>query len=349
MSARSTRRSKTARPLDGRIAVVAGATRGAGRGIARALAEAGALVYCTGRSVAGQPSPYKRPETIAETAEMIAAAGGKAVAIRVDHTDEREVRSLFRRIEREHGRLDILVDSVAGESPLMGQWGSFWKVDLSNADAIFRQSLISHMITAKYAAPLMIRRSCGLIVEITENDALGGGGSPPAQAVKLAVKAMALNMATELKPHGVAAIAVTPGFLRSEAMLDHYRVTERNWRDHGKKDKNFLESESPLYVGRAVAALAADPNVMARTGQLYGSWELARAYKFTDYDGRRPDWGRWDIDFSNHGSLLDIFRTGLELQLAWLTSVAARTKTMLGHIPNRGTSKVRSSKVKVRK
>jgi NAD(P)-dependent dehydrogenase (short-subunit alcohol dehydrogenase family) len=217
---------------------------------------------------------------------MIAAAGGHAIARRVDHTVESEVEALFKHVEAEHGRLDILVNSIAGEEPMMAQWGSFWKAHLKDADAILRQALVSHIITAKYAAPLMIARHRGLIVEVTENDILSAGGNPLSQTVKFALKGLALNMAAELKPHGVAAVAITPGFLRSESMLEHQGVTEANWRDAGKEDKNFLESESPLFVGRGVAALAQDENVLARTGQLLSSWELAREYKFTDYDGR---------------------------------------------------------------
>src|SRR5437016_7093294 len=164
--------------LKGRIAVVAGATRGAGRGIARALGEAGATVYCTGRSVRGNPSPYKRPETIEETADMILASGGKAIAIRVDHTVESELKALVERVDREQGRLDILVNSVAGEDPMMHQWGSFWNTHLENGEAIFRQCILSHIITSKHAAPLMIRAGRGLIVEVSENDPIVAGGHP---------------------------------------------------------------------------------------------------------------------------------------------------------------------------
>jgi NAD(P)-dependent dehydrogenase (short-subunit alcohol dehydrogenase family) len=336
--------ARKAAPLSGHVAVVAGATRGAGRGIARALGEAGATVYCTGRSVTGQPSPYGRPETIDETAEMINAGGGTAIPIRVDHTVETEVQALFERVDREHGRLDVLVNSIAGEEPMMGQWGSFWKADLKNADAIFRQSLVSHIITAKHAAPLMIRQRRGLIVEVTENDILCAGGNPMSQVVKLALKGLALNMATELKPHGVAAVAITPGFLRSESMLQHEGITEANWRDGGKSDKNFFESESPLFVGRAVAALAQDPQILDRSGQLLSSWEMSREYKFTDYDGRRPDWGRLAIDFSVlPPSLTDMFRTGTELQLDWLNTVAERTRQFLAKIPKTSAPRPRPS------
>jgi NAD(P)-dependent dehydrogenase (short-subunit alcohol dehydrogenase family) len=322
------------RPLAGRIAVVAGATRGAGRGIARALGEAGALVYCTGRSVKGRPSPYKRRETIDQTAAMINGAGGAAVAVRVDYTVEREVKALFQRIDRKHKRLDVVVSSVAGEDPMMGQWGNFWQADLKNADAIFRQALTSHIMTAKHAAPIMIRQRSGLIVEVTENDVLAAGGNPMSQAVKVALKVLAVNMAAQLKRHGVAAVAITPGFLRSESMLERLRVTEANWRDGGKKDRNFLESESPLFIGRAVAALAADPNVLTRTGQLLSSWELAREYGFTDYDGRRPDWGQLTIDWSVlPPSLVELFRTGTDLELAWLTTLAERTRRFREKLP----------------
>ena len=321
-------------PLKGQVAVVAGATRGAGRGIARGLGEAGATVYCTGRSVRGNLSPYGRPETIDETVEMIAAEGGIAIPLRVDHTVESEVESLFMKVDREQGRLDILVNSIAGEDPMMGQWGSFWKADLTNADAIFRQSLISHVITAKHAAPIMIRERRGLIVEVTESDILGGGGNPMAQVVKLGLKGLALNMAIELRSHGVAAVAITPGFLRSESMLEGMGVTEANWRDAGKKDNNFLESESPLFIGRAVAELAQDPEVLNRSGQLLSSWGLSRKYKFTDYDGRRPDWGRLAIDFSVlPAPLVDLFRTGSLLQLEWLDAVAKHTRQFLTKIP----------------
>lgn len=330
-------------PLAGMVAVVAGATRGAGRGIARALGEAGATVYCTGRSVRGNPSPYKRPETIEETAEMIIAAGGTALALRVDHTVEAEVEALFQRVDREQGRLDVLVNSIAGEDPLMAQRCWFWKTNLTNAEAAFRQSLLSHIITAKHAVPYMIRRRRGLIVEVTENDVLSAGGNPVTQTVKLALKGLALNMAAELRPYGVAAVSITPGFLRSETMLEHFGVSENNWREGGKKDKNFLESESPLFVGRGVAALAADPAILERSGQLFSSWELAREYRFTDADGRRPDWGAVAIDFSMlPPQLLELMRAGSEIQLRWSSDVTRRTKRFLTQLPRAPRAKRRS-------
>lgn len=321
--------------LKGRVALVAGATRGAGRGIARALAEAGATVYCTGRSVKGKPSSYKRPETIEETAAMITAAGGTAIALRVDHTVEREVKILFRRIARDHKRIDIVVDSVAGEDPLMGVYGSLWQADVATADAVFRQGLTSRIITAKHAALAMMPAKRGLIVEVTESDMLGGGGNPMAQAVKMGQKLLPLLWAAELAPHGITVLAVTPGFLRSESMLQHFSVSEDNWREAGKKDPNFLQSESPLFVGRAIAALAADHEVHERTGMLYGSWELGRDYGLSDYDGRRPDWGRHKIDFSTlPPEWVDLFRRGTDLEIRWLSTLAARSRKFRTKLPS---------------
>lgn len=313
-------------PLAGKVAVVAGATRGAGRGIARALAAAGAIVYCTGRSTRGNPSPYKRPETIEETAELIQSAGGAAIALRTDHTVEPEVESLFQRVLQDHGRLDILVNSIAGEDPLMGQWASFWETNLNEAAAILRQSLVSHILTAKHAAPHMIHRRSGLIVEVTENDTFLAGANTLAQIVKISHKALAALWAGELRPLGVTAVAITPGFLRSEAMLEHFRVTEANWPEGGRQDSNFLQSESPLYVGRAIAALAADPNVARHSGQSLSSWELSREYGFTDVDGRRPDWGAHDIDFSMlPASMLQALLDTATVQADWLQTLAGRT------------------------
>jgi NAD(P)-dependent dehydrogenase (short-subunit alcohol dehydrogenase family) len=323
------------KPLTGRVAIVAGATRGAGRGIARALGEAGATVYCTGRSTTGKPSPYGRPETINETAAMIEAAGGKAIAIRIDHTVESEVKALMKRIVRAHKRIDVVVISVAGEDPAMREYGYLWQANVKHADTVFRQALTSHIITAKHAALAMMPRKRGLIVEVTENDIMGGGGNPMAQAAKNAQKVLPLFWAAEVKPFGIAVVAITPGFLRSERMLEHFGVTEGNWREGGTKDSNFLESESPLFVGRAVAALAGDPEVLDRTGMLYSSWELARHYGFTDYDGRRPDWGRHEIDFSTlPQEWTETFRIGIDLEIRWLSTLLARSRKFRAKIPS---------------
>lgn len=319
-------------PLRGKVAVVAGATRGAGRGIARALGEAGAFVYCTGRSVRGQPSPYGRPETIEETAEMITAAGGNALALRVDHTDEAQVEVLLAQVQHEQKRLDVLVNSMSGEDPRMGGWEQFWKADFSYLTEGLRQAVVSHLITAKHAAPLMTKKRRGLIVEVTEGDFLvSGSGNIMRDLAKSGHKTLALSFADALRSHGIAAVALTPGFLRSEMMLDHFGVTEATWRAAGKKDPHFLHSESPLFVGRAVAALAADRNVLARSGDVYSSWDLARAYGFTDADGSRPDWGAHVAKAVVPG--MPGMRVGMERHLRQLERHARRVREYLGDIP----------------
>src|SRR5919108_3340652 len=339
MSARRTRThepraTSAAKPLSDRVAIVAGATRGAGRGIARALGEAGATVYCTGRSVRGQPSPYGRPETIEETAELIIAQGGSAVAVRVDHTEEAQVRDLVTRVERDHKRLDILVNSAAGEDPRMSSWGSFWKADISYLTEGLRQAVVSHLITAKHAVPLMSKKRRGLIVEVTEGDWLiSGSGNIMRDLAKSGHKALALWFADALRSRGIAAVAITPGFLRSEMMLEHFGVTDATWRDAGKKEPHFLHSESPLFVGRAVAALAADPKVIERSGDIYSSWELAREYGFTDADGTRPDWGAHFTEVVVPG--FPGIRNGIERYVRLLERHVRRMKQYLGEADDR--------------
>lgn len=281
------------KPLQGKVAVVAGATRGAGRGIARALGEAGATVYCTGRSVRGRPATGTRPETIEETAEMVTADGGVGIAVRVDHTVEDDVRALFERVRREQGRLDVLVNDVWGGDDLM-EWGKpSWECDVSRGLLMQERAVWSHLITARHGLPLMTGRGGGLVVEVTDGDSLRWRGSLFYDLAKTSAIRLAFGLAQELRPHGVAALAVTPGFLRSEAMLDHFGVTEATWRNAVARDPFFAESETPLYVGRAVAALAADPEVWRKSGGVYASWTLADEYGFADADGRRPHWGRF--------------------------------------------------------
>ena len=281
------------RPLRDGVAVVAGATRGAGRGIARMLGAAGATVYCTGRSVRGRPATPGRPETLEETAELVSAEGGRGIAVRTDHTVESEVEALFARVRADAGRLDVLVNDIWGGDALT-EWGKpFWELSVTKGRRMLERAVHSHIITSRHGVPLMVERDAGLIVEVTDGDTLGYRGNLFYDLAKNAVIRLAYGMAADLHAHGVTALAVTPGFLRSEAVLDHFGVTEANWRDAIEADEYFAESETPCYVGRAIAALAADPDVAAKSGGLFSSWELAREYGFTDLDGRRPHWGRF--------------------------------------------------------
>ena len=282
-------------PLKGKVAVVAGATRGAGRGIACMLGEAGATVYCTGRSVRGhlhtEGAYAGRTETIEETAEMVTARGGTGIHVRVDHLDAEQVQSLFGRISKEQGRLDVLVNDIS--EGVTYDWQPFWKLSVEKGFTALRQGIHSHIITNRYAVPLMIKEKRGLIVEITDGDFLSYRGHLFYDLVKMNVNRLAYAMADELHKHGIAAVAVTPGYMRTEMVLDHWGVTEANWRDGAKKDKHFISSETPFFVGRAVAALAADPKVLKKSGGLYGSWTLSDEYNFTDIDGNRPHWGNY--------------------------------------------------------
>ena len=283
------------RPLDGVVALVAGATRGAGRGIACMLGEAGAVVYCSGRSTRGHPpeeGPYRgRPETIEETAEMVAAFGGEGIAVRTDHLLPEEVEALVGRIRAERGRLDVLVNDIS--EGVLHDWKPFWKVSLDKGLEALRRGVVSHVITSRIAAPLLVESGGRLIVEIGDGDFLGHRGTFFYDLVKTSVNRLAFSMAHDLEKHGIAAIAVTPGFMRTEFILDRKGVTEENWRDAVKKDPHFASSETPFFVGRAVAALAADPKRMEKTGGLFASWTLSDEYGFTDVDGSRPHWGRY--------------------------------------------------------
>ena len=278
------------KPLEGKVAVVAGATRGAGRGIARALGEAGAIVYCTGRSVRGRPASGSRPETIEETAELVSSLGGLGIAVQVDHTVEEQVSALCARVRAEQGRLDVLVNDVWGGDELTEFGTPFWELSLDKGRRMLEQAVVSHVVTSRHAAPLMIERRQGLIVEITDGDSYGYRGNLFYDLVKSSVIRLAMAMAWELRRRNVTALALTPGFLRSEAMLERFGVTEETWREGVREDPNFIASETPLFVGRAVAALAADPEVGKRSGGVFSSWGLAREYGFTDADGSRPDW-----------------------------------------------------------
>ena len=280
-------------PLAGRVALVAGATRGAGRGIACMLGEAGATVYCTGRTTREHPATgvyAGRPETIEETAEMVEARGGRAIAARVDHLVPGEVQALIARIRRDEQRLDVLVNDIS--EGVMHDFQPFWKVSLEKGFAALRQAVHTHLITSHYAAPLMIENRRGLIVEIGDGDLFDYRHTMFYDLVKMNVNRLAFAMAHELRKHRVAAVAITPGYMRTETVLEHHGVTEANWRQAAKKDPFFAFSETPFFVGRAVAALAADPRVLQKSGGLFGSWALSDEYGFSDVDGSRPHWGR---------------------------------------------------------
>ena len=297
--------------LIGKVAVVAGATRGGGRGIACMLGEAGATVYCTGRSTrdkraalaAHQPGTggafelERRPETIEETAEMVAGYGGVGIPVQVDHTHEGQVKALFERVKGEQGRLDILVNDVWGGDEL-SEWGKpFWELSLSKGLLMQQRAVFSHIITNRYAAPLMVEQRQGLIVEVTDGDTPAYRGNLFYDLAKASVIRLAYAMSEELRPYNVTALALTPGFLRSEAMLDHFGVTETNWQEAAKKDPHFIASETPYFIGRAVAALAADPQVHEKSGKVLSSWDLSVEYGFQDIDGRQPNWGQY---FAEH-------------------------------------------------
>ena len=275
------------KPLADKVAVVAGATRGAGRGIATALGEAGATVYCTGRSVAGKPAMKNRPETIHQTADIVTARGGKGIAVQVDHTQPEQVARLFEQV----GDFDILINDIWGSEDLV-DWGKkLWEVEIENAVTIVDRALKTHIITSHYGLPRL--RRGGVVVEITDGDSYFYRGNFLYDFVKTAVIRMAFGLSQELQGRDVTALAVTPGFLRSEWMLDHFGVTEANWRDQAEKDPAFSESETPLFVGRCIAALSADANVSRKNGRVFASWDLAEEYGINDADGRRPHFKRW--------------------------------------------------------
>ena len=298
------------KPLAGKVALVAGATRGAGRGTAVALGEAGATVYCTGRSTQGQRSDYGRPETIEDTAAQVSAAGGVGIAVAVDHLDPEAVGSLVQRIDGDHGRLDILVNDIWGGENLI-EWNTpVWEHNLASGLRMLHTAVDTHLITSHFALPLLIRNPGGLVVEMTDGTREYNAGhyrvSTFYDQAKNSALRLAFSQAEELKPFGCTAVALTPGWMRSEMMLEHFGVTEANWRDAAATQPHFAAiSESPRFVGRAVAALAADPDVVRRTGGSFSSGGLAQEYGFTDTDGSRPDCWRYLVEVQEAGRPAD--------------------------------------------
>jgi NAD(P)-dependent dehydrogenase (short-subunit alcohol dehydrogenase family) len=309
MSSTSSRGDAT-RPLAGKVALVAGATRGAGRGTAVALGEAGATVYCTGRSTREQRSEYDRPETIEESAELVTAAGGTGIAVAVDHLEADQVEALVQRIQAESGRLDVLVNDIWG-AELLFEWNKpVWEHDLEKGLQMLRLALDTHLITSHFALPLLIRERGGLVVEMTDGTREYNAGHYRLSAfydlAKTAVIRLAFAQSVELAPYGGTAVALTPGWMRSKMMLENYGVTEANWRDGAAINPHFAAiSESPRFVGRAVAALAADPDVQRRNGGSFSSGDLAREYAFTDLDGSRPDCWRYLVEVQEAGRPAD--------------------------------------------
>jgi NAD(P)-dependent dehydrogenase (short-subunit alcohol dehydrogenase family) len=285
------------------IALVAGATRGAGRGIAVALGEAGHTVYCTGRSTRGARSEVDRPETIEETASLVSEAGGIGIAVAVDHLDPDAVAALVARIDAEQGRLDVLVNDIWGAEHLF-EWNTpLWEHDLRAGLRLLRLALDTHLITSHFALPLLLRSAGGLVVEVTDGTASYNASRYRVSAfydlAKTSVLRLAWALGEELRDRGATAVAITPGWLRSEAMLEHHGVTEANWRD--SPVPHFCISESPVFVGRAIAALAADPDVARWNGCSVSAGELAPVYGFTDVDGTQPDCWRYLVEVQEAG------------------------------------------------
>jgi NAD(P)-dependent dehydrogenase (short-subunit alcohol dehydrogenase family) len=298
------------KPLAGRVALVAGATRGAGRGTAVALGEAGATVYCTGRTTRDRRSEYDRPETIEETAELVTDAGGTGIAAAVDHLEPDQVEALVERIDGENGRLDVLVNDIWG-GELLFEWDKpVWEHDLHKGLRILRLAIDTHLVTSHYALKLLTRNPGGLVVEMTDGTAEYNAVNYRVNAfydlAKTAAIRLAFSQGEELAPHGCTAVALTPGWLRSEMMLENFRVTEDNWRDAAAFQPHFAAiSESPRFVGRAVVALAADPDVHRRNKRSFSSGGLAREYDFTDVDGSRPDCWRYMVEVQDAGKPAD--------------------------------------------
>ena len=295
--------------LKGNVALVAGATRGAGRGIAVELGAAGATVYCTGRTTRAQRSEYNRPETIEETAELVQRAGGQGIAVQVDHLNPAEVRALVARIESEQRRLDVLVNDVWG-ADFLAEWNvPVWEHSLEKGLRLLRLAIDTHIITSHFALPLLIKHPGGLVVEMTDGTAEYNNANYRLSLfydlAKTSVIRMAWAQAQELRPRQGTAVALTPGWLRSEMMLDNYGVSEANWREAIAKQPHFVITETPRYVGRAVAALAADPDRARWNGQSLSSGQLAQVYGFTDLDGSQPDAWRYVREVQDAGKPAD--------------------------------------------
>ena len=293
------------RPLTGRVALVAGATRGAGRGIAVGLGEAGATVYVTGRTTRETRSEVDRPETIEETAELVTAAGGTGVAVAVDHLEPEQVAALVARIDAEQGRLDVLVNDIWGAEHLF-EWDTpMWEHDLANGLRLLRLAVETHLVTSHHALPLLLREPGGLVVEVTDGTAEYNADHYRIgvfyDLAKTSLTRIAWGLGQEVGERGATAVALTPGWLRSELMLEHYGVTEETWREGTARTPHFCISESPRFVGRAVAALAGDPDLARWNGQSLSSGGLAQVYGFTDLDGTRPDCWRYMVEVSEAG------------------------------------------------
>lgn len=295
--------------LEGKVALVAGATRGAGRGIAVELGAAGATVYCTGRSTKSQPSEMNRPETIEETAGLIEKEGGQGIPVQVDHLDQSQVHDLVDQIEREQGRLDILVNDIWGGDYLIEWSVPVWEHSLERGLHMLRLAIDTHIITSHFALPLLIKNPGGLLVEVTDGPADYNQDhyrvSLFYDLAKTSINRIAWSQAQELQKHQCTAVSLSPGWLRSEQMLDNYGVKEENWRDAAKKQPHFIITETPRYVGRAVAHLASDPDVTRFNGQSLSSGQLAKVYGFTDIDGSQPDAWRYVVEVQDAGKAAD--------------------------------------------
>jgi NAD(P)-dependent dehydrogenase (short-subunit alcohol dehydrogenase family) len=295
--------------LEGKVALVAGATRAAGRGIAVELGAAGATVYCTGRTTRDQRSEMNRPETIEETGELVDQAGGRGIAIQVDHLQPQQVEGLVKRIEREQGRLDVLVNDIWG-ADFLAEWHKpVWEHSLEKGLRLIRLAVDTHIITSHYALPLLIRKPGGLVVEVTDGTADYNGKNYRLSLfydlAKVSAIRIAWALAQELKAHQCTAVALTPGWLRSEQMLDNYGVSEANWRDAIAKQPHFVITETPRYTGRAVAHLAGDPDLARWNGESLSSGQLAKVYGFTDLDGSQPDAWRYLVEVQDPGKPAD--------------------------------------------